>query len=231
MSQILVWKSDVDGRLFEDKKKYQRHLQRLAAQRRKERKLEQERQAIDAKWNEFYNREMTIEEWPQFVLDNQDAFWVEAARSEWRSYGEKKLPTPRLLEFSEFSMSWSDQVSNSHSCPHNGVENWCARDKDKPTGYPGWSGRIEWVVAWPKKFDGYYPGGNLFKGNSSFNTGRQRAHTGTGGGGHMSYSQKYRCHVQKFGYDFRLYAADWPGMARKTLRERVWKIVSDREYA
>ena len=33
MSQVLVWKSDADGKLFEDKIKYQKHLRKLAAQR------------------------------------------------------------------------------------------------------------------------------------------------------------------------------------------------------
>ena len=43
---------------------------------------------------------------------------------------------------------------------------------------------------------------------------RTRAHTGTGGGGGMRYSEKHKCDVQSFGYDVRMYAADWPGMAR-----------------
>lgn len=235
MSRILVWCSDADGRLFRDKTEYQKHIRRLARNRREARKREQERQAIDAKWTEFYEREMDISEWPQFVIDNQDMFWDELYRpgSDYGPGGfryQKGLPRPRLLEFTAFNLHWSDRVSNSHHRPHNGVENWCAQNKNKPTGYPGWEGRIEWIVAWPQKFDGHYPGSDIFS-RGSFSTGRQRAHTGTGGGGHMSYSRKYKCHVQTFGYDFRLYADDWPGMARYHARRRTWEIVSEREYA
>jgi hypothetical protein len=30
----------------------------------------------------------------------------------------------------------------------------------------------------------------------------------------MRYSEKHKCHVHSFGYDFKLFAADWPGLAR-----------------
>lgn len=41
-------------------------------------------------------------------------------------------------------VGWSDSVSNTHSCPHNGVTNWGGRVEGAPRGYPGWCGRI-WV--------------------------------------------------------------------------------------
>ena len=51
MSQVLVWKSDVDGKLFEDKAKYQSHLRKLARHRNAQQKLqiERDRIAMDAK--------------------------------------------------------------------------------------------------------------------------------------------------------------------------------------
>jgi hypothetical protein len=30
----------------------------------------------------------------------------------------------------------------------------------------------------------------------------------------MRWSEKHKCWVQSFGYDFKLFAADWPGLAR-----------------
>jgi hypothetical protein len=127
-------------------------------------------------------------------------------------------------------LRWSDSVSNSHSRPHNGVENWGGRVKDAPRGYPGWTGRVEWLVAWPQEFDGIYLGGDLFS-RGSFRSGRQRAHTGTGGGGGMFYSKKHECDVQKFSYDFRIYAADWPGMDRFREKQRMWDILNKKAAA
>ena len=226
MSQITVWKCDETGKLFEDKIKYSNHLRKLARERNTKRKLTVIEAVADQKWSELYECEQTIEQWRDMVIANQNMFWAEAAKHEpydWKNvgktHGRKKdavpCPIPELLEFTEFSVRWNPEVCNSHSAPHNGVTCWSSHEaKDgRPTSYPGWSGRIEWIVAWPKEWDGVYLGGDLFSGGT-FRTGRQRAHTGTGGGGGMRYSEKHKCHVHSFGYDFKLFAADWPGMAR-----------------
>jgi hypothetical protein len=229
MSQITVWKCDQTGKLFEDKNKYKGHLSKLARERNTRRKLTVAEAVADQKWNELYECEQTIEQWKLMVLGNQDMFWAEAARSDpvdWKyvgkTHGRSKngvvCPVPRLLEFERFDVRWNPNVSNSHSCPHNGVQNWGGREQidgqPAPTGYPGWSGRVDWIVAWPKEWDGVYLGGDLFRGLHGFRSGRQRAHTGSGGGGGARYSEKHGCYVQSFGYDFKLFAADWPGMAR-----------------
>lgn len=226
MSQITVWKCDQTGKLFEDVNKYKGHLSKLARERNTKRKLMVEEAVANQKWNELYECEQSIEQWRDMVIANQDMFWAEAAegdKHDWsivgKTHGRKKdavvCPIPELLEFTEFSVRWNPEVSNSHSAPHNGVQCWSSQEaKDgRPRSYPGWSGRVEWIVRWPKEWDGWYLGGDLFA-QGTFRTGRQRAHTGTGGGGGMRYSEKHGCHVQSFGYDFRMYAADWPGLAR-----------------
>lgn len=195
MSQIICWKSDTDGKFFEDKKKYQNHLRKLARERNTKRKLMVAEAIADQKWNELYECEQSIEQWRDMVIAKQDMFWAEAAKADpydWANVGKTHsrrkngvvCPVPELLEFTQFDVRWNPQVSNSHSCPHNGVTNWGDRDKNAPTSYPGWSGRIEWIVRWPKEWDGWYLGSDLFSGGT-FRTGRQRAHTGTGGGGGM----------------------------------------------
>lgn len=236
MSQILVWKCDEDGKIFEDKAKYQKHLRKLARVRRERRRLQVEESLKDRIWNELYEREQSVEQWRDMVIANQDLFWAEAAagdKYDWSVVGKthKKIvcPVPRLLEFTEFRLNWNDNVSNSHSCPVGGVTCWSSNEaKDgRPTGYPGWQGRAEWIVAWPKEWDGWYLGSDLFS-KGTFQTGRQRAHTGTGGGGGMQFSEKHRCHVQSFGYDFRIFAADWPGMARYYEKQKVWRELGGR---
>lgn len=237
MSQILVWKCDEDGKLFEDKKKYQNHLRKLARERNTKRKLMVADAIADQKWTELYEREQTLEDWACMVINHQDMFWAEAAKGDpydWAQVGKIRgrkqsgvvCPVPRLLEFTEFNLRWSNTVSNSHSCPHNGVTCWSSNEaKDgRPQSYPGWCGRIEWIVAWPKEWDGFYLGGDLFSGGT-FRSGRQRAHTGTGGGGGMRYSEKHGCHVQSFGYDFRIFAADWPGLARYMVKQQFVEVL------
>ena len=100
-----------------------------------------------------------------------------------------------------------------------------------PLFYPGWQGHVEWEVEWPEEFGHCYIGSDLF-GGFGHSGRRQRAHTGTGGGGATVFSKEFQCHVQKPGYDFRLYAADWPGLARYHEKRRVWNAISDgKEFA
>lgn len=238
MSRVTVWKCDATGKLFEDQKKYQAHLRQLATERRTRRRLQIQEQETDAWWAAAYNIEQSISEWAQFVIDNQDRFWAEAAARygsyNWAHVGKKigrrkdavVMPVPRLLEFTEFQLHWQNSVSNSHSCPHNGVTCWSreeARD-GRPTGYPGWTGRVAWIVEWPKCYDGHYLGSDLFRSAGRY--GRVRAHTGTGGGGGMHYNEKHGCHVQSYAYDFRLFAADWPGLARHYAAEQMLDVLS-----
>jgi hypothetical protein len=237
MSQILVWKCDQTGKLFEDQTKYKSHLRKLARERNTKRKLTVMEALADQKWNELYECEQSIEQWRDMVIANQDMFWAEAAKGDphdWANVGKTHsrrkngvvCPIPELLEFTEFNLRWNPNVSNSHSCPHNGVQNWGGKD-DKPTGYPGWSGRVEWIVKWPEEWDGWYLGSDLFA-NGTFRSGRQRAHTGTGGGGGMHYNKKHKCHVQSFGYDFRIFAADWPGLARYLAKQQFVEVLQGR---
>jgi hypothetical protein len=241
MSQVLVWKSDADGKLFEDKLKYQSHLRTLARHRNAQRKLQIAESAKDAAWAELYKREQSIDDWCQMVIDNQHLFWAEAAAGDpydWECVGKKRgrgknaqvVPVPRLLKITH-SLRWSDHVSNSHACPVGGVTNWSpSRNSDKtaPTGYPGWRGRIDWLVAWPKEFDGFYLGSDLFS-RGSFQSGRQRAHTGSGGGGGGHFNKEFDTWCQRPGYDFSIFASDWPGLTRYHEKQIVWNRLTQKE--
>lgn len=239
---ITAYKSEADGKIFEDKKKYQNHLRKLAKVRRERKRIEIEENLKDRIWNELYECEQSIEQWRDMVIANQDLFWAEAASADphdWerigKTYKKVAMPVPRLLEFTEFNLRWHESVSNSHSCPHNGMTNWGGYNSDKgaPNGYPGWGGRVSWIVAWPEEWDGVYLGSDLFKGLCSSGRGnRRRAYSGGGGGGGLTFSKKYNCYVQSFGYDFKLFDADWPGIARYYEKRRMWATLSDRkEYA
>ena len=213
--QIIAWKCDHTGKLFEDKEKYQKHLRKLAAERRQKEKQAALLKDREVWWRTAQNEYRSINEFPQWVIDNQDRFWAEAVKS-WSRYGNKKaksMPLPEILEFHHWNVRWSDHVSNSHSCPHTGVTNWWGRGFEQgrhlPTGYPGWTGRAGWTVRCHKGHEYEYPGADLF-----YNSKLIRVHTGTGGGGGHVYDKKYGCNVQRFEYSISIFADDWPGLAK-----------------
>ena len=239
---ITAYKSVTDGKIFEDKAKYQAHLRKLARHRLAQKRLTIAEAEKDAAWAELYEREQSIDDWCQMVIDNQHLFWAEAAEGDpydWQNVGKKisrgknamVLPVPKVLKITH-DLRWDDSVSNSHSCPHNGVTCWSsneARD-GRPRGYPGWHGHIAWLVEWPKEFDGIYLGSDLFS-RGTFRTGRQRAHTGTGGGGGGHFNKEFNTHCQKPSYDFKLFAADWPGLTRYREKRIMWDRLGAKEYA
>jgi hypothetical protein len=224
MPRVTVWKCPHTGRLFEQEAKYRTHLARLSRERRERRRIQTDRETAQAWWLQLQQQEFEITELPRLVLEHQDRFWAEAAREEpwhWDQVGKTRrgvvCPVPRLLEFTQFCLTWSDSVSNTHACPHNGVTNWGGRKPGAPRGYPGWCGRVEWIVQWPREWDGCYPGSDLFKSRAA------RVYTGTGGGGGMRYDKKHGCDVQTFGYDTEIFAADWPGLARVREKKHMWQ--------
>lgn len=240
MSIITAYKCDEDGKIFEDKSKYTAHMRKLARHRNAQRRLKIAAAEKDAAWAELYEREQSIDQWMQMVIDNQHLFWAEAAegnRYDWDRVGKKDgrsknaitIPVPKVLKITH-SLRWNDSVSNSHSCPHDGVTNWGGRVEGAPRGYPGWTGRVDWVVEWPRELEGMYLGSNLFS-KGTFRTGRQRAHTGTGGGGGGYFDKEFNTWCQRPGYDFNIFASDWPGLTRYYQKRKMWKTLSDKEYA
>lgn len=106
------------------------------------------------------------------------------------------------LEDVTLDVRYSESVSNSHSCPLDGVHNWHGKD-DLPLGYPGFSGRIK--GKWSKR-----PAG--FRSDSIRNV-SSCIHTGCGGGDGL-----------KFKYDVRIYLSDFP-----KLKSKVEEILSTKD--
>lgn len=242
MSIITAYKSDTDGKIFEDKSKYTAHLRKLARHRNAQKKLQIAEAVKDAAWADLYEREQSIDDWCQMVIDNQHLFWAEASAGDpydWDCVGKKHgrgknalvMPQPRVLKITH-QLRWNNMVSNSHSCPVDGVTCWSSYEaKDgRPRGYPGWQGHIQWLIEWPKELDGVYIGSDLFS-KGTFRSGRQRAHTGTGGGGGGHFNREFNTWCQRPSYDFRIYASDWPGMARYYQKRQMWETLAKREFA
>jgi hypothetical protein len=130
-----------------------------------------------------------------WILANQKKL-MEACNAlklnKWSS--DRFYPETDVFTKFEIKVKWNSHVSNSHSCPKGGVENWFG-DKNKPTGYPGWSGRVEGTLTRHKKHMNSYPWGSLLK-LLSF-------HSGSGSGGN-----------EYWGYELKIFADDWPVMSQ-----------------
>jgi hypothetical protein len=230
MSQVLVWKSDADGKLFEDKVKYQKHLRKLAAARREQRKVD--------KWanmrKEFLNSMMqvsSIDELNRFIKDNWEWFFTNGLSREFR-YGKKSVKPHEYVNVSLSNMKFGNW-SNSHSCPINGGDtNWGNYKDQVPTAYPGWRGRIDIKVR---------TGSYTHKGSTHANEGFGSSYfsntgicTGAGGcGGGVGNDTRI------YSYDVVIWAADFLVMWEKECRnswislenrnrERQWHALGGR---
>lgn len=223
MSQILVWKSDADGKLFEDKTKYTTHLRKLARERTKTRKIAEMRKTRDQFLLDIGNTVTSISELEQFVANNWSWFFLNGLSRQWSSDKKSHKDVHTLIEFKLERMYWNANVSNTHAAPRNGgITNW-SREDDKPKGYPGWSGRLVLRVRTPQKTynrkpyyeDGF--GSDYFAETTIF--------TGTGGGGGCTDG------VTEYGYDVKLFAVDFPKMTESLVHDQFEEVLrGERQY-
>lgn len=115
------------------------------------------------------------------------------------------MPNNFSIKITYLNLIWSDSVSNTHDCPHNGVTNWGGREKfndgtPKPRGYPGFDGRIEYKLSHDRS--------GFFSMDILDNTG---IHTGTGGG----------ISGNRYGFSVKFFEADWPGLTEYVTMEKL----------
>jgi hypothetical protein len=202
MPQILAWKCSEDGKLFEDKSKYQKHLRKLAAVRlqdRKVKKMEEDRKEFLKKMGQEVG---SFDELEKFIKDNWDFFFANGLSHQF-DYKKASIKKHEYVEVAFRHPNFNANCSNSHSCPQNGVTNW-HRASDKPTGYAGWRTQINiHVRTHQKKYRGeaYYQdgfGSEYFAGTPIC--------TGGGGGGGVKIG------VTSYSYDCTIWADDFPKM-------------------
>lgn len=197
MSVITAYKSDTDGKLFTNKKKYIAHLRKIGATRAYERKIAAAHKTDQQWWyDNFWNKVRSIPQLQQAILIHAEVFGANGLKNYGKRSGRERPTTPIITQFIEFRFKFSYLASNSHSAPIGGVTNW-GRDADRPQGYPGFVGRVSYLVNCGK-FTNIYPGGDAFTGT--------RIHTGSGGG-------RFHGDWQAFEYDATLFLQDWPGLA------------------
>ena len=204
MTKITAYKCPDTGKLFEHIKDYRSHRKKVLAKLAREREIKNAAE-LDQKWWEknFWHGVKSLAQLKAAIMLHRDVLALRGLKFD-RSLPHVK-PTP-IVEITEFSLTYNDHISNTHSCPHNGVNN-LGRYNTRPLGYSGWHGRIDYRVQSCAKQSYCYPGGgDMWKGT--------RIHTGTGGGGGF----KEPTQTQSFGYDITLWAADWPVMHEEFIK-------------
>jgi uncharacterized C2H2 Zn-finger protein len=148
-------------------------------------------------WNQptFVDIVKWIEMNPEFMFDN-------GFREGWHVEQWKKYRDQFWIKITYLDLRWDANVSNSHSCPRGEVTNW-GRREEKPSGYPGYTGRIEYETSHDIGF-----GSEVVRGLG--------IHTGTGGGGGKN----------RYGFDVKFFDADWPGL----VSARTMDILADNNW-
>jgi len=201
--QIMAWKCEATGKIFESKVKYQSHLRKLARERALQRKVEafkKERTEFFAGMRSTCCNASQIEE---FVKANWDKFYQNAISN--YIWGDKRgqFKNQPTLTSIKIKLHWNDAVYNSHCAPIGKKTNWGGRDKEEPTSYPGWTGDIEYQTS--EYISGL--GSEMWNGTG----------IGTASGGYAS----------NFYYGLELFALDWPAMVVAREKAKVFKVLNN----
>jgi hypothetical protein len=196
--RVMVRKCPFTGQLYEEKerKQYIEHLHDL----REQMKLERRHKCIVNEWQKWLAEQKQdikyVADIPDWFLANQRKIMDFTNDIEFASGFHRRnrfVEQDKFVKLQwEYPPKYSRLVSNTHSCPHNGVTNW-GSNPDKPVGYPGWSGNLHGSLIRPKNNEYSYPY------SEALNIVGIR--TGTGGGGNKNFS-----------YGFKIFVSDWPGL-------------------
>lgn len=145
MPLVQAWECPRTSKLFHDKASYISHLKIEARINIQKRKQAQYKAGKAAFWRTKMRETVAdFTELKQFILDNWEMFCRNA--HDGNVFGREKPFDYSMWakpEEIKIFLKRNEHVSNSHNCPLNGgVTNFSAKD-DRPTGYPGWKGDIE----------------------------------------------------------------------------------------
>lgn len=212
MPKIIAWQCPHTKELFADKKLYQTHLRKLGRERQYERRQQALKDAKLKVFSDIRNTVLDFKDLRTAILNKQEVFIRNGRDREWG--GHRSNPDLRLVDIELVDMRFSYHVSNTHSCPFNGVTNWGGNVKLKdgtpaPRSYPGWKGNL-WIAL---SHEPAFFGSEIFEGTG--------IHTGTGGatGNVKGYTNTY-C----LQWDVKLFLDDWSGLSKQLTWEQLKTI-------
>lgn len=182
-------------KLFLTKASYLKHL-RILRETRMHRRAKQNR--LNRKLQQMWNL-TSFEEIIEWVELNPEVIYDCCADSPWTYVRDRSHREKFSVQIVHLDLYYTERLSNTHSAPVGRPTNW-GREPGKPTGYPGWGGRICFRVL-PENC-----------GISGSDVGRVlRMNTGTGGGGSKGI----------YGYDVNIFEEDFPGLGQQCLMAKL----------
>jgi hypothetical protein len=153
-----------------------------------------------------------------------------------QGWGEKKRKNTsnhRVVGFA-WDIRYSDQVSNSHNSPEGMPQNFSGKS-ELPKGYAGFTGRV-WIR--------YAEEPNSFASDPFAKT---LTHPGTGGAGSYDgpwagissarwkkyghqHSKDMYPEIHCYSWDYRIYLADWPNIAKWVDQQEMWSKLSGKPW-
>lgn len=194
MPIVQAYQCPQTSKLFsiDQKTQYQKHLRKVATERYNTRKAEQLVREQDAYLDASLWQCGTFTDIEDWFMNN--GLWlarnaiIHNSWSDKRQYYRRKVIPLQFKSF-QLKLHYSSNIHNTHSAPKGKPRNW-NRDPNLPSGYAGWSGRLEYKLE-KEHLDG---GSTMFKTTGVY--------TGIGGGGGYGY-----------GYDVILWEDDWPSLS------------------
>ena len=216
MPQVTAWQCPKTGKLFLTKGRYLNHLKKKARMNLAEKNLGALRQQItDA--IDGIRLVSSGQELCDYIAKHQREFYLSSVLKYYgKAAGDRLLRAMKAEEDIQFPKiikitinTRYKQVSNSHSCPVGGVQNFM-RESDKPTFYMGWDGRIVLKYSDPHiRYDG-----KKYDVRMTDMLDATVLNFGSGGGGSGAYS-----------YDLRIFEADFPNMKHEKEKLICWNYL------
>jgi len=207
--KITAYKCPFTKKIFETRSGYRRHLLKLRVKRtdRRHRRAiarvaHQRITAIRDDMSERVGRIRSAAELERFIIDNFHDIAIAALNP-----GIDRLMILHQMKMHSFefeNVRYSERASNTHKCPRNGVTNWGGQTEGAPRGYPGFSGRMKWLVTGPDpKHDDRFSGVDVSQVLRHIGV-----HIGTG------------CPAWKGNIDFQFFVEDFPGIQEEVANAR-----------
>lgn len=211
MSIVQAFQCDHTGKLFplDKKEKYQEHLRKLAYERSKKIIEKRNCDRVSSQIAKIRSSCKSLQDICDAIILNPTLFYENGCirgrdkkEANWRKF---------MITSIEMKMTFSPECSNSHGAPFGKPTNW-GRNPDLPTGFPGYTGRLNF----------------RFNQETPFFTSRLfediGMYCGSGGG---SFDMVDGTREYYYGCDFTIWFDDWPGL-KSFIQEELNDQIIDR---